>query len=453
MITSLTKGKPLRLIIAFALPMMFGNICQLLYSMVDMIIVGRTLGVDALAGVGLTGPIGFMFIGLVIGLSQGFSIYCAQLFGADNKTGLRRAFCASLILAFIISILLMGASLLSAAALRLTNAPEDAFAPALDYLSVTLLGSASLVFYNIFSSSITALGDSRTPLVFLILTCILNIAFDFLFIIGFSMGTAGAAWATNLSLGISAVCCAIHIRRRIPELWPHMNDWRRLPWSIFKKHLALGLPMGLQGALINIGFLVLQTALNGLGPEAIAACTSVARVDAIAIMPLVSIGRAMSTYAGQNIGALLPERVHQGLKDGSKLAFGYAWIAATFCIVAGGELIRLFVGNNQEGVVAYGQRLLQIQCGFYWLLALMFVLRNTLQGLGKSVIATMSGIIELIIRCAVAIFLVEPLGFDGICIASPLAWLGGILVLIPPYMVWKKTIRKATIPRHDGKNV
>ena len=440
MATSLTHGRPARLIIAFALPMMLGNLFQLIYSTVDMIIVGRTLGVEALAGVGLTGPIGFMFMGLVIGLSQGFAIFCAQLFGARNRAGLRRAFCASLILGAIISVILAFSSLLAEPALRWTNAPANAFAPALDYLEVTLLGGGTLAFYNILSSNITALGDRRTPLVFLILTCILNIALDFLLILAFGMGTAGAAWATVISLGISAILCAIHIWRGIPELRPHANDWRRLGWPIFRTHLALGLPMGVQGALINVGFLALQTALNGLGASAVAACTSVARVDAIAVMPLVSIGRAMSTYAGQNIGAGLPLRVHQGLKDGCLVAVVYAWLAAAFCIALGAPLIRLFVGDGESTVVALGVHLLKIQCGLYWLLAVMFVLRNTLQGLGKSMIATVSGVLELIMRCAAAIFLVAPLGYDGICVASPLAWIAAILVLLPAYRLWLRRL-------------
>ncbi len=438
MATSLTSGRPARLIIAFALPMMLGNVFQLLYSMADMVIVGRTLGVDALAGVGLTGPIGFMFMGLVIGLSQGFSILCAQLYGAGNRAGLRRAFCASLLLGAVVSGLLACGSLLAEPALRWTDAPPDAFRPALDYLRVTLLGGGTMAFYNVLSSSITALGDSRTPLVFLVLTCVLNIGLDFLLILGCGMGTAGAAWATVLSQGISAVLCFIHIWRRIPELRPHRNDWRRMGWRIFRRQLALGLPMGLQGAVINVGFLVLQTALNGLGAEAVAACSAVARVDAVAVMPLISIGRAMSTYAGQNIGAGLPERVHRGVKDGCLVAVIYAWLAAAFCIALGAPLMRMFVGDGQDAVIGFGQRLLQIQCGLYWLLALLFVIRNVLQGLGMSMIATASGLLELGMRCAAAIFLVGPLGFDGVCLASPLAWAGAMLVLVPAYAIWNR---------------
>ncbi|MBQ9452283.1 MAG: MATE family efflux transporter [Desulfovibrio sp.] len=438
MATQLTSGRPMRLIIAFALPMMLGNMFQLLYSMADMIIVGRILGVEALAGVGLTGPIGFMFMGLVIGLAQGFSIFCSQLYGAGNRPGLRRAFCASLVLGVLLSVLLAVSSLVTESALRWTNAPPEAFAPAVAYLSVTLLGGGTMAFYNIFSSSITALGDSRTPLVFLVLTCVLNIGLDFLFILGFDLGTAGAAWATVTSLGISAVLCGIHIWRHIPELRPHGNDWRYLTWPIFRRHLALGLPMGLQGAVINVGFLVLQTALNGLGASAVAACTSVARVDAIAVMPLVSIGRAVATYVGQNIGAGLPARVCQGVRDASLVAVVYAFMAAAFCIILGGPLLRVFVGDGQEVVVGLGQRLLQIQCGLYWLLALMFVLRNALQGLGKSVITTASGLLELAMRCAAALFWVVPLGFDGVCLASPLAWTGAMLLLVPAFFAWKR---------------
>ncbi|MBQ9406773.1 MAG: MATE family efflux transporter [Desulfovibrio sp.] len=442
MTTSLTSGRPARLLIAFALPMMLGNAFQLLYSMADMIIVGRTLGVEALAGVGLTAPLGFLFMGLVIGLSQGFSIVCAQLYGAKDKAGLRRAFSASLVLGALLAVLLAFSSLMAEPALRWTNAPAAAFGPALDYLRITLLSGGTLAFSNILSSNITALGDSRTPLVFLILTCLLNIALDFLLIVGCGLGTAGAAWATALSMGISALLCLVHIWRRIPQLRPRRNDWRHLNWAIISRHLALGLPLGLQGALINVGFLAVQTALNGLGAQAVAACTTVARVDALAVIPLISIGRAMSIYVGQNLGAGRPERVHQGLKDGCLVAVAYAWLAAAVCVLLGGPLIRIFVGQDQESIVTLGLRLLRIQCGLYWLLAVMFVLRNTLQGLGKGLIATVSGLLELAVRCAVAIFLVGPLGFDAICLASPLAWAGALLALIPAYALWKRGLAR-----------
>ncbi|MBQ9537071.1 MAG: polysaccharide biosynthesis C-terminal domain-containing protein, partial [Desulfovibrionaceae bacterium] len=228
MAKNLTKGHPARLIIIFALPMMFGNLFQLLYNMADVIIVGRTLGVDALAGVGLTGPLGFMFISLVMGMSHGFSILCAQAYGAQNKALVRRTFCASLLLGLAIVVLLALASLAVEPALRLTHAPEKAFIHAKNYLTTALLGGAGLVFYNILSSSITALGDSRTPLVFLIFTCILNIGLDFLLILGLHMGTTGAALATALALSISAILCFLHIWHKIPELRPHRNDWRYL---------------------------------------------------------------------------------------------------------------------------------------------------------------------------------------------------------------------------------
>ncbi|MBQ7584913.1 MAG: MATE family efflux transporter [Desulfovibrionaceae bacterium] len=438
MAKSLTSGHPSRLLITFALPMMLGNLFQLFYSMADIIIVGRTLGVDALAGVGLTGPLGFMFISLVIGMSHGFSILCAQNFGAENKAQVRRTFCASLVLGLIISLILALASFLVEPALHLTNAPENAFKHALIYLRTTLLGGAGLVFYNILSSSITAIGDSRTPLVFLILTCIFNIILDLVLILGFHMQTDGAALATVLALSTSALLCLRHIWRKIPELRPHKNDWRHLSWPLFRRLITLGLPMGLQGAVINIGFIIVQTVLNGLGAEAVAACSSAACIDSIAIMPLISMSRAMSTYVGQNIGAGRPDRVRQGVRNASCMAFIYAWFAALLCFSLARPMIGIFVGTEQDTVITLGKRLLTIQCGLYWLLALLFIIRSTLQGLGKSFITTLSSLGELVMRCLAAILLVGPLGFDGICVASPLAWVAGVAILIPAYYAWKK---------------
>lgn len=440
----LTCGSPARLILAFAWPMMLGNVVQQCYSVADMIIVGRALGVDALAGVGLTGPVLFLFMGLIIGMTQGFSIVCAQHYGAGDRAALRRAFCASLALGGVVSLLLACTSLLAAPALRWTNAPPAAAGPALAYLEASLLGGGAMVFYNVLSSAITALGDSRTPLLFLIFTCLLNIGLDFLFILGLECGAAGAAWATALSMAISSLLCLAHIARRVPELRPRRGDWRRLGWPIFRRHLAMGLPMGLQGSVISIGYLFLQTALNGLGAAAVAACTAVSRIDSLAVMPLISIGRAVSTYVGQNVGAGLLPRVRQGVRDACRIAVAYAWAAAVACVLLGAPLIRVFVGEGQEPVVALGCRLLRIQCGLYWLLALMFVLRNALQGLGKSAVPTASGLVELVMRCGAALFLVGPLGFDGICLASPLAWAGALGLLVPAYALW---LRRA-FPRH-----
>ena len=425
MAKELTHGSPARLIFFFSLPLLCGNAFQQIYSMVDTIIVGRTLGVGALAGVGATGSILFLILGFVIGMATGFSIICAQRFGARDRLGLRRSFLASLILCALIAVVMTAGGVAAARPiLVLMNTPADILGDAVSYLEITMWGVGVTLLFNILSSTITALGDSRSPLFFLIIACTLNIFLDLLFILSFGMGVGGAALATVLSQGISALLCAGFIVFKVPWLHFTSGDFRHLGRALNWRLLRTGLPMGFQTSVIAIGVIIIQAALNTLGTEAVAAFTSALRINSMGVMPLMSFGLAMATYTGQNLGAGRPDRILLGVRHGCYLALAYSCVAAAIAFLAGEPLMRVFVGQGQENVVGMGSLYLRVQGTMYWVLGLLFIFRNTLQGLGNSLVPTIAGIGELVMRFIAAFFVIPAIGIMGVCISSPMAWAG-----------------------------
>ena len=443
MAKELTHGSPARLIFFFSLPLLCGNAFQQIYSMVDTIIVGRTLGVGALAGVGATGSILFLILGFVIGMATGFSIICAQRFGARDRLGLRRSFLASLILcAFIAVVMTAGGVAAARPILVLMNTPADILGDAVSYLEITMWGVGVTLLFNILSSTITALGDSRSPLFFLIIACTLNI-----FIFGMGMGVRGAALATVLSQGISALLCAGFIVFKVPWLHFTSGDFRHLGRALNWRLLRTGLPMGFQTSVIAIGVIIIQAALNTLGTEAVAAFTSALRINSMGVMPLMSFGLAMATYTGQNLGAGRPDRILLGVRHGCYLALAYSCVAAAIAFLAGEPLMRVFVGQGQENVVGMGSLYLRVQGTMYWVLGLLFIFRNTLQGLGNSLVPTIAGIGELVMRFIAAFFVIPAIGIMGVCISSPMAWAGSCLPLAIAYFIWRhRRIRQGVRP-------
>lgn len=445
MAKELTHGSPARLIFFFSLPLLCGNAFQQIYSMVDTIIVGRTLGVGALAGVGATGSILFLILGFVIGMATGFSIICAQRFGARDRLGLRRSFLASLILCALIAVVMTAGGVAAARPiLVLMNTPADILGDAVSYLEITMWGVGVTLLFNILSSTITALGDSRSPLFFLIIACTLNIFLDLLFILSFGMGVGGAALATVLSQGISALLCAGFIVFKVPWLHFTSGDFRHLGRALNWRLLRTGLPMGFQTSVIAIGVIIIQAALNTLGTEAVAAFTSAQRINSMGVMPLMSFGLAMATYTGQNLGAGRPDRILLGVRHGCYLALAYSCVAAAIAFLAGEPLMRVFVGQGQENVVGMGSLYLRVQGTMYWVLGLLFIFRK---GLGNSLVPTIAGIGELVMRFIAAFFVIPAIGIMGVCISSPMAWAGSCLPLAIAYFIWRhRRIRQGVRP-------
>lgn len=439
MTKSMTNGNPAKLILIFALPLIIGNIFQQFYSMADTLIVGRTLGVNALAAVGCTGSITFFVLGFVMGFSSGLSIITSQRFGAEDMEGVKRSFATSLVLCTILaSALTIGSFFFTRPILELLQTPPEIIDDAYAYLIVIFGGVAASLLFNFLSNMMRALGDSKVPLYFLILTCILNIILDYVLILLFNMGVAGAGVATIFSQFVSAICCVFYIRKKMPAF-----GVSRKHFQITKKeiscHLKTAVPMAFQMSIIAIGTLILQYALNGLGPNAVAAYTAAQKIDNIACMPLNSFGAAMATYTAQNYGAGKIDRVRKGVFQCILMSVGTSIFMGIMNFFFGGTLASFFIGAEETEVIGYAQTFLSINGMLYWVLALLFIYRFTLQGLGNSSVPTIAGIMELIMRAAGGLFLVNILGFTGAALSNPLAWIGAC---VPLTFAYYREIRK-----------
>ncbi|MDR0827489.1 MAG: MATE family efflux transporter [Desulfovibrio sp.] len=439
MSASLTSGTPAKLILRFALPLLIGNLFQQLYGMVNTLIVGRFLGVDALAAVGSTGGLMFLTVGFVQGMTAGFSIVTAQHYGAGDRAGVRRSFWASIVLGALSSAVLTILCLLfTRDLLELLSTPPEIIDAAFGYIRIILYGISSSVLFNLLSNSLLALGDSRPPLFFLIISCLLNIGLDLFFILVMDMGVRGAGWATLCAQFSAGLLCIFYIMTRVAALRPHARDLRVRAQELLRG-ARIGLPMGFQASIIAVGAIILQWALNTLGAEAVAAFAVARIIDMVAILPLASFGLAMATYVGQNYGAGNIPRIRQGVRHCCALSLSFS-IAAAFLNIFGGRIIiPLFVGADQKVVTDLAQTFLNINGCMYWVLALLFVFRFTLQGLGQSLVPTLAGIMELCMRALAAILLTRYFGFNGAACASPLAWLGACIPLALAYFF---TIRR-----------
>lgn len=447
MINDLTKGNPLRLILMFMLPVLLGNIFQQLYNMADTLIVGRTISMQALAAVGATGAISFMILGFIQGMTSGFSVITAQRYGARDYDGVRRSIAATVLLSGALTLVITLVSALSAKGLlRLMNTPDDIMEDAYHYIIVIYLGSVATVFYNMISNIIRALGDSKTPLIFLIIASVINIILDLVFILYFSMGVAGAAWATVIAQGISGILCLIYAKKKMPLLNFKKEDWkqdRRHLWM----HLRMGFPMGFQLSVMTIGVIAVQTALNGFGSTTVAAYTAASKIEQLTEQPLVAFGVTMSTYAAQNYGAGLYDRIRSGVKKCNLLGLLFCVVGYGLVFFLGGALSCLFLGNGQPEAVRQAQEYLNIVVLFYFFLGLIFIYRSTLQGVGNVTAPFLSCIIELFMRTAVAILFSKWLGYTGVCFATPLAWVGAAVQLVICYYFVMRKIGRRPEPR------
>ncbi|MBC8535855.1 MATE family efflux transporter [Feifania hominis] len=440
----MTKGSPLKLILSFALPLLLGNIFQQFYNMADTIIVGRTISVDALAAVGSVGSFSYLIIGVSQGLTTGFSVVTAQRFGAGDQDGVRRSAATSAILTVLITVVFTTLSVLFCKpVMRLMSVPADIFQDAYRYIVVICGGLAATMLFNLLSNLIRALGDSRTPVVFLVIACLLNIVLDFAFILIFHMGVAGAAIATVISQFVSGAMCLIHIVRRFPILRFEKSDLRLEQVSVWN-HVRIGLPMAFQSSVISIGSMTVQAAVNRLGSTAVAAITACHKIDNLGQQPLMSFGIAMGTYAAQNFGAGDIPRIRAGVRRCAAVSVATSLTLGAILILGGNFLVGLFVGPGKTEILGYAKTYLVTNCSMYFVLAFLFIYRYTLQGLGRSFIPTVAGLMELAMRCFTAGVLSKQFGFQGICFSNPLAWLGSAIPLCISYYIIITKLSKAT---------
>lgn len=445
----LTVGSPLKLIIYFTIPLLIGNVFQQLYNTADTMIVGRTVSLNALAAVGVTGALVFFVIGFAQGLTGGFSIITAQKFGNKDMAGVRKSVAASFILSTIISIILTLISVLSAGfLLRKIDTPSELYGMAYDYIIIIFWGTGAAIFFNLFSNVLRAIGNSRWPLYFLIVASVVNIVLDYTLILYFKMGVAGAGLATVISQIVASLLCFEYIRRFVPELQARGSDWKITKKDIWE-HIRVGIPMAIQVSIIAIGIVVLQKALNGLGSLAIGAFTVAQRIDILAVQCLLSFGITMATYTAQNYGAYDIPRIRKGVLHGTIVSVTFAIMSAVIILLAADFSVRLFIGSNItdkfqiEETVRLAKVYLVINCSMYVFLALLLVFRSTLQGLGNSIIPTVAGIMELIMRVVAALVLSVYFGFAGISWASPIAWVGAFIPIAIAYIfIIKRLSRK-----------
>lgn len=438
--TSLTAGTPWRVMAIFAVPLLLGNIVQQFYQLADALVVGQQLGVNSLAAVGATGGVMFLLLGFVWGLTTGFAIPTAQRVGAGDAAGVRQSVAAGTILTGVVSVIMTCAAPFAVEPLmRLLRTPPELIREATIFGVVSLLGASGIMFFNYLSAIIRATGDSKTPLYFLMFASVVNVGLLLFFISVLHMGVGGAALATGLAQLLSAGSCYVYVLKRLPALHVRPGDWGP-GLKQLGRHLAIGLPMGFQASIIAIGSLAVQVRLNSLGAETIAAYTTGARVDGLAVAILNSIGIAVTTYVAQNAGAGYLDRVRAGVRQALVMSTLVAVSMAALLITSGEMMVRSFVGSGEEHVVSMAHQFLVVNGLFYWVLGVLFVTRGALQGLGHTFVPTVSGIFELIMRVSTAVVLGGSLGFVGVIWANPLAWAGASLFLVPSWLLVRKNL-------------
>lgn len=428
MVTSMTSGSPAKLIFLFTVPLFIGNLFQQLYNMADTFIVGRTLGVNALAAVGCTGSLMFLIIGFAQGLSSGFSILTAQRFGAKDEAGVRRSFVASLVLGGIIGLVLTVVSVAFARQmLVMLQTPAEILDDAFSYMIVVFAGILATMLFNVLSNVLRALGDSRTPLLFLSVGCVFNIALDLILILFTPLGVMGAGVATVAAQLFSGLACLWYIAKRFPILRLSRQDWKLTRHDVVQ-HLRIGLPIAFQTSIIAIGSLILQFVLNGLGSVSVAAFTAASKLEGLGSLPLMSVGVATGTFVAQNYGAGQIHRIRTGVLQAGGMALAFSAVMGAVFIAFGAPLSSLFI-EGQPQAMELAAIYLRVTGICLWVLGLLFLFRYTLQGLGQSFVPTFAGVMELVMRSVGSLVLVAPLGFAGACISNVSAWVGSAVPL------------------------
>ena len=438
----MTVGPALPLLLKFTMPLLMGNLLQQTYSLVDAAIVGKFLGIHSLASVGASTSVIFLILGFCNGCCGGFAIPVAQKFGARDYSTMRTFISVSQKLAVGMSVAVAFiTSLLCADILRLMQTPQNIFDGAYQYLLVTFIGIPFTFFYNLLSSIIRALGDSKTPFWFLLLSTVLNIFLDLFFILMLGWGVAGAVIATVFSQGISAVLCYRYMYRKF-EILQGTPQERRFCWKPARTLLAIGVPMGLQFSITAIGSIMLQSANNALGTACVAAFTSAMRIKMFFICTFENLGIAMATFSGQNYGAGRPERVWQGIKASTGIMLLYTVFTFVLLMAGAKNFALIFVEPTETEILRDTELFLHVACSFFPALGLLCILRYTIQGVGFTNLAMFSGVAEMIARIAVSLYAVPAFGFLAVCFGDPMAWVAADLFLIPAFACVYKRIKK-----------
>lgn len=441
----MTTGNPAKRLLLFMIPVLMGNLFQNFYTIIDTVIVGRFLGVDALAAVGTTGSIVFLVVGWICGMTSGFGILIAQAFGAKDEKQLRHFTLVSAYVCIAFAVVMtVGLTLTNGFILKCINTPDNIWNDTYAYIGIIYLGLPATMLYNMLASVARSLGDSKTPLYFLAFSSVLNIGLDLWFVGGTTMGVAGASYATVLSQAISGILCFIYVYKKYPMLHYTRAEGTCKVKTVIQL-LGMGIPMGLQFSITAIGTMIVQSAVNQLGSIYIAAYAAAAKIQGLCMQVHIALGAAIANYVGQNFGANQLKRIQQGIRVGIIITAIYTVMIMVFGYFVSPNLIPLFAEDTTGELVQIGRMVFHISLWFYFPLGLISVYRNALQGLGNGFVPMMGGVFELMARGLVIVLLFDSLQFTGICLADPLAWVAALIPLVPYYYWYMNKTKKESI--------
>ncbi|MGI6556178.1 MAG: MATE family efflux transporter [Pseudoramibacter sp.] len=442
----MTKGKILPLIVKFMIPLLIGDVFQMLYNMVDTIIVGRFVGADALAAVGSTGGLMYLIGGFAIGITAGFTVLTSQRYGAGDRGGVKVSVATGIELGFALSaILTVLFWAFAPQILKLMNTPVSVYRDALAYIRIICLGTLCTVFYNLFSAFLRAVGNSRAPLYFLVFSACLNVGLDLLFIITFHAGVGGAATATVLSQGISAVLCAVYTVLRVPVLIPSRDHWRPKRWAVAFE-IRMGIPMALQYAITDSGIMIMQAAINLFGADAVASFTAASKIQNILMQGMIAMGQTMATFCGQNAGARDLGRIREGIKISVIIEVIYSIAAMALMVLPLRTFMGLFFSSGKElsRMMPWALTYAKISIPCYIPLAMIFIFRSSMEGCGYAMLPLICGLTELAARGGTAVLGIHLHSYAVSCACDPAAWLlAGIMSILIFIWMYRDIAKKS----------
>ena len=448
----MTSGSPMKMILSFTFPIFIGNVFQQFYNMADAVIVGKFVGTKALAAVGSTGTIMFLIYGFVVGMTAGFTVLTAQKFGAGDMKAMRQTVAGASILSLIVGVILTADfMILMKPWLMAMNTPADIFADAYAYIMIVSAGILAQMLYNLLASVLRALGNSKVPLYFLILSALLNIVLDLVLIIVFHMGAAGAAVATVVSQGVSGLLCLVYIVKCVPVLRMSRDDWRP-SGHLLKTQMRIGIPMALQYSITAIGTMMVQSSLNILGSTLVAAYTAAGKIEQVVSQAYVALGTTLATYSAQNIGAGDVPRIRRGFRATTWIGVIYSFAAAALVMTVGKYMTYLFVSEDVELIMDSVDLYLKCAGSLFIPLAIVNIYRNGIQGLGYGLLPMMAGVAELVGRGVMSVIAAQQKSYLGVCLASPAAWVLAAALLIGMYFYVIKIDLKKIFPGQKSGN-
>ena len=426
----LTKGKPIRLILLFAVPLFVGQLFQLFYSLADTRIVGQILGDEALAAVGATTTLSDMLLSFLNGLTNGFAIVIATCFGAKDERQMKKAMGGTILLGSCCAVVLSGLCLLNMSGLlKILNISPELFAAARGYIGIVIAGLLAATLYNICAAMLRAIGDSFTPLLFLILAAFLNIAMDYGFILCLHTGVEGAAYATVIAQAVSAFLCFLYMRRKYPQLTLKKEDFKP-DMILYKKLFGAGLSMGFMTSLVGIGTMALQTSINTFGTDIIVAHTAARKISSIYMLPFSVMGTTLATYCGQNLGAGKYSRIRQGIRDTVLVTFVWCTGVIISAYTVAPWLIRTVTATQKKDIIDTASLYLRVNTPFYYVPTVICLFRNSMQGFGDNRTPVISSSLEMIGKVLIALLLAPAIGYYGIIVAEPIVWFIMVIPLV-----------------------